>query len=163
MSFAIKFFLQRTLFDPGEGLLQPRIPGTQTQGSLKTGRGLFGIARLHRHHPPLPEGVRMVGTLAQEGSVKGIGLRESSPIFHLPSEVVQGVGMAGIEGQGLPVFADGLVVLPLTCQNRPQVIVGVRIFRVGPDGLTVMRLLPFSIPFPEQRMGQIAALPDSRR
>ena len=68
-----------------------------------------------------------------------------------------GSGMAGIQGQGFPVFADGFVHPPLTGQYRPQIIECIRIFWIAPDGLAVMSFRPFPVPFQEKRMGQIAA------
>jgi len=110
------------------------------------------------------QGPLMVRFLPQGGGVQRIGLREPCLIFHRQSEVIMGVRMVGIEVQSFAVFADGFIDPPLPGQNRSQICISVRKFRVGPDRRPVVCLRPFPIPLPEQRMGQVAMrLPDSRR
>ena len=54
------------------------------------------------------------------------------------AEVAVGLGVVGLEPDGLAVVGDGLVQLPLVAQGDAEVVVGLGVVGLEPDGLAVV-------------------------
>src|SRR5689334_23644731 len=87
----------------------------------------------------------MASTGGRESRIETMGLRKLlaclctfTSFFESHAEVVVGLGVVGLEPNGLPQLGDAGVVLPLLVKGETQIIVGLGVVGLEPNGLPVL-------------------------